>query len=165
MQTKNKIIKRQNAFKVLKNNTETGQSIVFTNGCFDILHSGHVSLLERAKSLGDILFLALNTDESVKRLKGEKRPINDQKERARIVAGLEAVDYVTFFSEDTPKKIIKEVNPDILVKGGDYKPEEVIGRKHVEKSGGEVITLPLKKGKSTTNLIDKITGLYCKKLR
>ena len=133
---------------------------IWVNGCFDILHSGHVILLEKARSQGDVLVLGINTDESVKRLKGEKRPINNQNERARVLAGLEAIDYVTFFSEDTPAEIIKEIQPDILVKGGDYSIDEIVGRETVEKGGGQVIVVPLIAGRSTSSTIDRVKQKY-----
>src|SRR6056297_283964 len=138
MQTENKIVARKKIPGIVKELQKQNTKVVFTNGCFDILHSGHVILLEKARSQGDVLVLGINTDESVKRLKGEKRPINNQNERARVLAGLEAIDYVTFFSEDTPAEIIKEIQPDILVKGGDYSIDEIVGRETVEKGGGQV---------------------------
>ncbi|MCF7886604.1 MAG: D-glycero-beta-D-manno-heptose 1-phosphate adenylyltransferase [Candidatus Marinimicrobia bacterium] len=156
MRTNNKIVDRENIQKLVRQLKNKNKTIVFTNGCFDILHVGHVVLLEKARSQGDELILGLNTDESVQRLKGDKRPINFQDERARVLAGLEAVSYVTFFSEDTPAELIQEIVPDILVKGGDYELNEIVGRETVEENGGQVITIPLVKGRSTSNLINKI---------
>lgn len=127
--------------------------IVFTNGCFDILHSGHVEYLQQASQLGDILIVGLNSDKSVKRLKGITRPVNIQKERAEILCALACVDYVVIFEEDTPYELIKEVQPDVLVKGGDYKIEDIVGKDIVEKIGGIVKVLPYIEGKSTTNLL------------
>jgi D-beta-D-heptose 7-phosphate kinase/D-beta-D-heptose 1-phosphate adenosyltransferase len=127
----------------------TGKTVVFTNGCYDLLHAGHIRLLEKARSLGDVLVLALNTDASVFRLKGPKRPLINQQERARMVAALEAVDAVTFFEEDTPRELIAEVLPDILVKGADWS-HFVAGREEVEAAGGRVVLLPLEPGFSTT---------------
>lgn len=127
------------------------KTVVFTNGCYDLLHPGHVRLLEKARSLGDVLVLALNTDASVARLKGPSRPLLHQEERARMAAALEAVDAVTFFDEDTPRELIAEVLPDILIKGADWS-HFVAGREEVEAAGGKVILLPLEPGFSTTNI-------------
>jgi len=128
-----------------------GKTVVFTNGCYDLLHPGHVRLLEKARSLGDVLILALNTDASVARLKGPSRPLIHQEERAQMCLALEAVDAVTFFDEDTPRELIAEVLPDILVKGADWS-HFVAGREEVEAAGGKVMLLPLEPGFSTTNI-------------
>src|SRR5208282_5990618 len=128
-----------------------GKTVVFTNGCYDILHPGHVRLLERARSLGQILILALNTDASVARLKGPSRPLIDENERARMALALAAVDAVTFFDEDTPRELIAAVLPDILVKGADW-AHFIAGREEVEAAGGKVMLLPLEPGFSTTNI-------------
>jgi D-beta-D-heptose 7-phosphate kinase/D-beta-D-heptose 1-phosphate adenosyltransferase len=133
------------------------KKIVFTNGCFDILHFGHVSYLEEAKSCGDLLIVGLNSDESVARLKGPSRPINHQLERAFVLCGLKAVDYVVIFDQDTPYELIKLISPDVLVKGGDWKPDQIVGSDIVLKHGGEVKSLLFQAGFSTTNLIEKIT--------
>jgi rfaE bifunctional protein nucleotidyltransferase chain/domain len=125
--------------------------VVFTNGCYDILHPGHIRLLERARGLGDILILALNTDASVARLKGPSRPLIGESERARMALALEAVDAVTFFDEDTPRELIAEVLPDILVKGADW-AHFIAGREEVEAAGGKVMALALEPGYSTTNI-------------
>ncbi|WGE47587.1 bifunctional D-glycero-beta-D-manno-heptose-7-phosphate kinase/D-glycero-beta-D-manno-heptose 1-phosphate adenylyltransferase HldE [Actinobacillus equuli] len=135
---------------------QRGEKIVMTNGCFDILHPGHVSYLENARKLGDRLIVAVNTDESVKRLKGESRPINDLNARMAVLAGLASVDWVVPFAEDTPQRLIGEVLPDLLVKGGDYKPEEIAGSQEVWANGGEVKVLNFENGCSTTNVIKKI---------
>ncbi len=127
------------------------KKVVFTNGCYDILHPGHIRLLERARSLGDLLILALNTDASVARLKGPSRPLIHESERARMAMALEAVDAVTFFDEDTPRELIAEVLPDVLVKGADW-AHFIAGREEVEAAGGEVMALPLEPGFSTTNI-------------
>jgi D-glycero-beta-D-manno-heptose 1-phosphate adenylyltransferase len=133
--------------------------IVFTNGCFDILHLGHVEYLTKARDLGGVLVIGLNTDASVKRQnKSPERPVNDQQTRAIILAALECVDYVVLFDEDTPYELIKALQPDILVKGADYKPETIVGYDIVKKRGGEVITIPLTEGFSTTGLIKKLKG-------
>ncbi|OOF69649.1 bifunctional D-glycero-beta-D-manno-heptose-7-phosphate kinase/D-glycero-beta-D-manno-heptose 1-phosphate adenylyltransferase HldE [Rodentibacter caecimuris] len=133
-----------------------GEKIVMTNGCFDILHPGHVSYLENARKLGDRLIVAVNSDESVKRLKGENRPINDLNTRMAVLAGLSSVDWLVPFSEDTPQRLIGDILPDLLVKGGDYKPEDIAGSKEVWANGGEVRVLNFENGCSTTNVIEKI---------
>jgi len=128
-----------------------GKTVVFTNGCYDILHPGHIRLLERARALGDILILALNTDDSIARLKGPSRPLLAQTERAQMALALAAVDAVTFFDEDTPRELIAEVLPDILVKGADW-AHFIAGREEVEAAGGKVMVLALEPGFSTTNI-------------
>lgn len=134
-----------------------GKKIVFTNGCYDILHPGHVDLLERCKAQGDVLVLGLNSDESVKRQgKGDDRPVNPYPVRAFVLAHLESVDFVVRFDEDTPAKLIEAVQPDVLVKGGDWSVNRIVGRETVQRRGGEVISLPLLQGYSTTALIEKI---------
>jgi D-beta-D-heptose 7-phosphate kinase/D-beta-D-heptose 1-phosphate adenosyltransferase len=135
-----------------------GETIVMTNGCFDILHAGHVDYLTRAKALGNRLIVAVNTDDSVRRLKGPTRPVNDVAHRMQLLAALKAVDWVVPFSEDTPERLITEILPDILVKAADYKIDEIAGGKAVLNNGGKVLTLPLTPGCSTTNLIKKIQG-------
>ncbi len=132
-----------------------GKAVVFTNGCYDLLHPGHVRLLEAARSLGDILILALNTDASVSRMKGPSRPILSQDERAALAGSLEAVDAVTFFDEDTPRELIAEVLPDILVKGADWS-HFIAGREEVEAAGGKVMPLPLEPGFSSTNIVAEL---------
>ncbi|AWI51699.1 bifunctional heptose 7-phosphate kinase/heptose 1-phosphate adenyltransferase [Actinobacillus porcitonsillarum] len=136
-----------------------GEKIVMTNGCFDILHPGHVSYLENARKLGDRLIVAVNTDDSVKRLKGEARPINELDARMAVLAGLSSVDWVVAFNEDTPQRLIGEILPNLLVKGGDYKPEDIAGAKEVINNGGEVQVLNFENGCSTTNVIKKIQSL------
>jgi rfaE bifunctional protein nucleotidyltransferase chain/domain len=132
-----------------------GKTVVFTNGCYDLLHPGHVRLLESARSLGDVLILALNTDASVKRLKGPTRPLVPEEQRAGLAAALEAVDAVTFFDEDTPRELIAVVLPDILVKGADW-AHWIAGREEVEAAGGKVLALPLEPGYSTTGIVEEI---------
>ena len=132
-----------------------GLRVVFTNGCYDVLHPGHIRLLEAARSLGDVLILALNTDASVQRLKGPTRPLIAQEQRARLSAALAAIDAVTFFDEDTPRELIAAVLPDVLVKGADW-AHFIAGREEVEAAGGEVLALPLEPGHSTTNIVDEI---------
>ena len=132
-----------------------GKRVVFTNGCYDVLHPGHIRLLERAKSLGDVLILALNADSSVRRLKGASRPLVPEFERAELAAALEAVDVVTFFDEDTPTALIAALLPDVLVKGADWS-HFIAGREEVEAAGGQVFALPLEPGYSTTGIVDEI---------
>ena len=132
------------------------QKIVFTNGCFDILHTGHLQTLQTAISYGHILIVGLNSDDSVKRLKGPKRPINNENDRAFMLASLFCVDVVVLFEEDTPLNLIEAIQPDVLVKGGDYEIKDIVGADVVVKNGGEVLTIPLVEGLSTTNTIDKM---------
>ncbi len=132
------------------------QKIVFTNGCFDLIHRGHVEYLEKARAMGDLLFLGLNSDASVYRLKGPERPFMNQTDRAYVLSRLEAVDIVCVFEEDTPYELISAVKPDVLVKGGDYDISEIVGRDIVEDNNGVVVTIPLVEGRSSTNLIEKI---------
>ena len=133
----------------------TGKTVVFTNGCYDILHPGHIRLLESARSLGDILILALNTDASVQRLKGPTRPLVSENERGELAAALQAVDAVTFFDEDTPRELIALLLPDILIKGADW-AHFIAGREEVEAAGGKVLALPLEPGYSTTGILDEM---------
>lgn len=135
---------------------EAGQKVVFTNGCFDILHLGHIDYLEKARSLGDKLVVGLNSDKSVSKLKGENRPINKEYARSRMLAALSFVDGLTIFNEDTPKELIEFLLPNILVKGSDYSVETIVGADTVLKHGGEVKTIDLVDGYSTTNIIEKI---------
>lgn len=130
--------------------------LVFTNGCFDILHRGHVEYLHQARALGDALVVGVNTDASVERLKGPGRPIVPQGDRALVVAGLESVTAVTLFHEDTPRELLAELLPDVLVKGGDYAPQDIVGREEVEVAGGEIRVIPFIRGRSTTELITRI---------
>ena len=130
-----------------------GKTVVFTNGCYDLLHPGHVRLLEQARSLGDVLILALNSDASVRRMKGPSRPLMAENERAAMALALAAVDAVTLFDEDTPRELIAEVLPDVLVKGADWS-HFIAGREEVEASGGRVLTIPLEPGYSTTTIIE-----------
>lgn len=132
--------------------------IVFTNGCFDLLHVGHVRYLQEAKSLGDILIVGLNTDKSVQKLKGPTRPIQNENDRMEILAGLACVDFVTLFDEDTPLELIRFVKPQVLVKGGDWKPEQIVGSDFVLSQGGSVKSLQFVQGKSTTSLVAKSAG-------
>lgn len=132
------------------------QKIVFTNGCFDLLHAGHVEYLERAKKFGDVLILGLNSDRSVRKLKGKGRPINSERDRARVLAGLSSVDLITIFNEDTPRQLILAIQPDVLVKGSDWKVASIAGAAEVLGRGGSVKRIRLLKGRSTTNLLKKL---------
>ncbi len=131
------------------------QNVVFTNGCFDIIHAGHIDYLSKARNLGDVLVVGLNSDESVRRLKGPQRPINNVDARSKVLASLFFVDYIIVFEEDTPLNLIKSVRPDILVKGGDYTRDAVVGADFVESYGGKVVILPFLKGYSTTSILNK----------
>lgn len=130
--------------------------VVFTNGCFDLLHPGHVRYLKEARAIGDVLIVALNSDRSVRALKGEGRPILSEEERAEVMAALESVDYVTIFDEETPRELIAALLPDVLVKGGDWAIEHIVGREEVEQAGGKVLSLPFVKGSSTSDIIQRI---------
>lgn len=135
---------------------DEGRRLVFTNGCFDILHVGHVRYLTAARELGDALLVAINSDRSVRELKGEGRPVMSERERAEMLAALRAVDYVTVFDDASPRRLIAETLPDVLVKGGDYKLDEIHGREEVEAAGGRVLSLPFVEGASTSTIIEKI---------
>ena len=135
---------------------ENGEKIVFTNGCFDLVHRGHVEVLANTADLGDRLIIGLNSDSSIKDLKGENRPIIDETSRAILLASLQFVDAIVFFSEETPITLIKTIVPNILAKGGDYKIEDIVGNEIVIQNGGEVKTIPLTDGFSTTNIVEKI---------
>ncbi len=139
----------------INNWKKEGKKIVFTNGCFDIIHAGHVDYLEKAKSLGDILVVGLNSDESIKRIKGPERPINIQEHRKKVLEALKPVDLVIIFDEDTPERLIKEIKPDVLVKGGDWKIENIVGADFVKSYGGEVKTIDFIYDISTTKIIQK----------
>ncbi|PLX25389.1 MAG: D-glycero-beta-D-manno-heptose 1-phosphate adenylyltransferase [Ignavibacteria bacterium] len=139
-----------------------GRKLVFTNGVFDILHRGHCEYLAEARNLGDALIVGLNSDTSVRRLKGESKPIVPEEDRAAVLSALNAVDYVVIFGEDTPIILISELLPDVLIKGGDYALDDIVGRKEVESSGGSVLTIPLTEGRSSTNIIATVIERYCK---
>src|SRR5262245_20783748 len=134
--------------------------VVFTNGCFDLLHPGHVRYLEQARGFGDVLIVALNSDRSIRELKGERRPILNENERAEIMAALGCVDYVTGFDDLTPQRVIAAIVPDVLVNGGDWSLETIVGREEVEAAGGQVLSLPFVDGASTTDLIERILQRY-----
>ncbi len=153
---KNKLKTWEEITDVIKELKSQNKKIVFTNGCFDILHSGHVQYLAEAKELGDVLILGLNSDRSVKRLKGNERPINNERERATVLSALCSVSYIVIFEEDTPYMLINHIKPDILVKGGDWKPEEIVGSDIVKSYNGKVKSLSFIAGKSTTEIINKM---------
>jgi len=139
----------------------TGKKIVFTNGCFDLIHTGHTRYLATARSFGDLLVVAVNSDSSVRTIKGDKRPINTQAERAEVLAALESVDFVTIFNEPDPYQVISALQPDVLVKGGDWPIEKIIGRDIVTARGGRIVNVPFVDGASTTGIIDRIIKKYC----
>ena len=149
-------ISKELAIEILETAKKDGKKVVFTNGCFDILHRGHVTYLNEAKRQGDILVVGVNSDASVKKLKGESRPINSEYDRAFVLDGLKAVDYTVIFGEDTPEDLIACLKPSVHVKGGDYKKEDLPETKIVESYGGKVVILNFVEGKSTTNIIEKI---------
>ncbi|MBI5199593.1 MAG: D-glycero-beta-D-manno-heptose 1-phosphate adenylyltransferase [Nitrospirae bacterium] len=156
VKSRSKIKERKQLKNILDRLKRKSKKIVFTNGCFDLIHSGHVRYLEKAKGLGDVLVVAINTDSSIRRIKGVKRPITPQRERAEVLASLGCVDYVTFFKEDTPYELIKLLKPYILVKGGDWEKKDIVGRDVVERNGGKVYTIPFIKGVSTTAIVERI---------
>ena len=153
-----KVMKSSVLASRLNQEKRRGKTIVFTNGVYDLIHAGHITLLEKSKRLGDILVVGINSNASVKRLKGPKRPLVGESDRALVLSALEAVDYVTVFSEDTPYELLEKLQPDILVKGGDYALEKIVGRNLVKK----VVRIPLVKGRSTSNLIEKVLKAYGK---
>ncbi|MEM7107197.1 MAG: D-glycero-beta-D-manno-heptose 1-phosphate adenylyltransferase [Bacteroidota bacterium] len=156
MKTSAKIVEASDAAIEVCQWQKAGDKVVFSNGCFDILHLGHIDYLEKARALGDKLVIGLNTDDSVKVLKGESRPVNNQLSRSRMLASLQFVDRVVLFNEETPYELIKLLKPDILVKGNDYLAENIVGAEIVKQKGGEVKTVDLVPGFSTSSLIEKI---------
>lgn len=157
---KSKIVRWSELARIRSRARDEGRKVVFTNGCFDLLHVGHVRYLHEARKLGDVLVVGVNSDDSVRRLKGPDRPIVPEFERIEVLAALESVDYVTLFGEDTPVKLIETVQPDVHVKGGDYKPDDLPEAEVVSRYGGEVVIVPLhqtdSRGKSTSELVDRI---------
>ncbi len=156
LQTARTILELEELKKIVSLAKSTSKTVVFTNGCFDLIHGGHIEFLQKAKSMGDILVVGLNSDASVRSLKGDGRPIKSQKERANILSALKYVDYITIFDESTPEHLIGEIRPDILVKGNDYNIDEVVGREIVEGYGARVELIPIVKGLSTTNTVEQI---------
>ena len=146
--------------KIIAALRKRGKSIVFTNGCFDLLHYGHVKYLEEARAGGDILVVAVNSDASVRKIKGRKRPIVNERDRLKTVAALESVDYVVLFEEKTPIRVIKTIKPDILVKGADWNRNDIVGGNYISSLGGRAVTIKLVKNRSTTNLIRKIAKVF-----
>ena len=157
----NKILDRVALKEKIDALRKEGKKIAFTNGCFDILHVGHARYLKEARKTADILILALNSDSSVRAIKGDKRPLVPEDERAEVLAGLECIDFVTIFPELTPLELICYLKPDILIKGGDWPEEQVVGRNEIREWGGHVTLIPEVMGKSTTNIVDKIISVYC----
>ena len=142
--------------RIVRREQRAGGRVVFTNGCFDLLHAGHATLLERARRLGNLLVVGVNGDRSVRRLKGSGRPVVGVRDRAQLLAALACVDYVTIFNESTPQRLIRRLRPDVLIKGADWGSSRIVGRELVERGGGRVVRLPLLKGYSTSRLIERI---------
>jgi rfaE bifunctional protein nucleotidyltransferase chain/domain len=156
-----KILDRNRLKEKLDMLRKEGKKIAFPNGCFDILHVGHVRYLNEARKTADVLVLALNSDSSVRSLKGEKRPLVPEDERAEVLAGLECIDFVTIFPEMTPLELICYLKPDVLIKGGDWPEDQVVGRNEIRQWGGHVTIVPEVAGRSTTNIVDKVISVYC----
>lgn len=150
------IVTRAELKEIVKRLKEAKKAIVFTNGCFDILHKGHIYYLRESAKLGDVLIVGLNSDSSVKLIKGASRPINDEESRAEVLSALRFVDYVVLFDEETPYNLINDIKPTVLVKGGDYKEDDIVGADIVKASGGQVVVIPYLEGNSTTQIIEKI---------
>ena len=162
MPVNKKIVTLNQLIKIVQKLKKQNKKIITTNGVFDILHPGHVKYLEEAKKLGDVFIVGVNTDASVKQIKGAKRPINDEKSRISVLAGLESVDYVFLFDEKDPRKWVERIKPNIHVKAGDYEMHEIIERDVVEKNNGKIVIAKMEKGYSTTNIIKKILEIYKK---
>ncbi len=160
--SQSKVLPRQRLLAKVRALRRQGARIVFTNGCFDLLHLGHVRYLEAARQLGDVLVVGINSDASVRRLKGPTRPLVGERERAQVLAALAAVDWVTVFSEDTPYELIAALKPDVLVKGGDWRVRDIVGADVVRAHGGRVLSLPYLRGHSTTRLVQRICQLASK---
>lgn len=154
------VVSRGSLVEIREGTRQKGQTVVFTNGCFDLLHRGHVEYLSQAKALGDILIVGLNSDRSVRQLKGKERPLTPQEDRAQVLAALEMVDYVCIFDEETPAELIAAVVPDVLVKGGDYRTDEIVGRDTVRAAGGRVVVVEEVEGFSTQKIIERIRQRY-----
>jgi len=155
-----KVIKVSKLAYLVKTLKKKKKKIVFTNGCFDLIHPGHIKLLSSAKKQGEVLILGLNSDSSIRKIKGEKRPILKEKGRIEILSAITYIDYIVVFKEETPFKLIKIIKPDVLVKGGDWEEKDIVGADLVKKQGGKVVRIRLKKGYSTTTLIEKIKKIY-----
>lgn len=155
-----KVVALRSLVAIRRRLRKQNKKVVFTNGTFDILHRGHVEYLARARALGDVLIVGLNSDDSIRRIKGPRRPINPAADRAAVLAALEAVDYICFFSDDTPLRLIRALLPDVLVKGADWNVDAIVGKDIVEQHGGVVKTIRLTPGRSTTNIIQRILEAY-----
>jgi D-beta-D-heptose 7-phosphate kinase/D-beta-D-heptose 1-phosphate adenosyltransferase len=153
------VVSQDDLILVVAGRKRNGQRVVFTNGCFELLHPGHIRCLERARALGDLLVVAINSDASARQIKGDPRPLVPQEERAEILAALAAVDYVAIFNAPTPREMIARLLPDVLVKGGDWGPEEIVGREEVEAAGGCVVSVPLEPGYSTSGILERLRNL------
>ena len=151
-----KLLQRSELIEARHSLRRQGRTVVFTNGCFDLLHPGHVRFLSEARALGEALIVGINSDRAVRVLKGAGRPILNEYERAEVLAALEAVDYITVFDEETPRELIASLLPDVLVKGGDWPIDGIVGREEVESAGGRVLSLPYLEGSSTSEIIEKI---------
>lgn len=160
LDTPAKVLSRAQAKALRRKARRAGRKVVFTNGCFDLLHAGHVQYLEAARRQGDLLIVGINTDESVRRLKGKGRPIQPDRDRALLLAALAAVDAVVLFEEDTPAALIEALDPDVLAKGADWKASEIVGRDEVLAHGGRVVRIPLRRGASTSTLIEKVVRTH-----
>jgi D-beta-D-heptose 7-phosphate kinase/D-beta-D-heptose 1-phosphate adenosyltransferase len=156
---KNKIVSLDNLVEIRNRMRRLNKTVVFTNGVFDLIHRGHVEYLYAASQLGDLLIVGLNSDKSARRIKGPGKPIINQEDRAIVLAGLSSVDYICYFEKNTPIQVIENILPDILVKGGDYSPDEIVGKTVVESAGGKVVTIPLSPGISTTVIMNKVRKL------
>ena len=157
-----KVVSRDELKEIVQQEKAAGKKIVFTNGCFDLIHLGHIRYLREAEKQGDLLIVAVNSDQSVKELKGENRPLVPEEARAEIISALASVDFVVIFPEETPAEIITLLKPDVLVKGGDWKPEEVVGKRAVEQAGGKVVIIPFLPHHSSTDIIRRILCLSAK---
>jgi len=153
---KTKIKKFEDLIRIREELRHQNRKVVFTNGCFDLLHSGHIHIFREAKKLGDVFIVAVNEDESVRKIKGESRPIFPLEERLEVLEAIEDIDYLISFAEETPQRVIAALLPDVLVKGGDWAPEEVVGKREVEEAGGKVVIIPYLEGRSTSEIIDRI---------
>jgi len=156
----NKVISLDQLLEIRQQAKQAGKTVVFTNGVFDLLHRGHVEYLEKARALGDLLIVGLNSDASVRRIKGEQRPLCPQQDRAIVLSALSCIDYIVMFEEDTPQRLIESLVPDILVKGADYSVERIVGADIVINNGGKVVPIELTPGQSTTALIERIVARY-----
>ena len=153
---KSRLVPRRKVADLCSRIRKRGENIVFTNGVFDIIHMGHISYLSKAKAMGDVLIIGLNTDKSARKIKGKNRPINKQSDRAGVLSALEFVDYIVYFSEETPEKLIRQIKPDVLVKGADYKVSQIVGADFVKSYGGKVKRIKLLPNRSTSRLAEKL---------